>query len=43
MKPGEIAAGTVPVAPRLVGKAIPTTLISVVVFSALVAFADYAG
>ncbi len=40
---GDIAAGTVPVAPRLTGKAIRTTLISVVVFPALVAFADYAG
>ena len=43
---GDIAAETdpgAPVAPRLVGKAIGTTLISGVVFAALVAFADYAG
>jgi hypothetical protein len=32
-----------PVAPRLVGKAIGTTLISGVLFAVLVAFADYAG
>ena len=43
---GDIAAETdpgAPVAPRLVGKAIGTTLISGVLFAALVAFADYAG
>jgi predicted secreted protein len=43
---GDIAAGTdpgAPVAPRLVGKAIGTTLISGVVFAALAAFAAYSG
>ena len=40
---GDIGAGTDPGAPRLTGNAILTTLISVVVFAALVAFADYAG
>jgi predicted secreted protein len=43
---GDIAAETdpgAPVAPRLVGRAIGTTLISGVLFAALVAFPDYAG
>ncbi|MGC2223933.1 MAG: DUF1467 family protein [Methylocella sp.] len=43
---GDIAASTDPgaqVAPRLVGKAIWTTLISVAGLAARVAFADYAG
>jgi predicted secreted protein len=42
---GDIAPGTDPGAGRawLAGKAIWTTLIPVVVFAALVAFADYAG
>ncbi len=43
---GDFAAGTdpgAPVAPRLVGTAISTTLISVAVFAVLVAFADFAG
>lgn len=43
---GDIAAEAdpgAPVAPRLVGKAIWTTLLLGVVFAARVAFADYAG
>jgi predicted secreted protein len=43
---GDIAALTgpgAPLAPRLAGKAIWTTLILVVIFAALAAFADYAG
>jgi hypothetical protein len=39
---GEIAAAIDPGAPWLVGKAISTPLISVLVSAALVAFADYA-
>ncbi|HEY4846309.1 MAG TPA: DUF1467 family protein [Methylocella sp.] len=43
---GDIAARAdprAPVATRLVGKAIGTTLISVTVFAAVVALADFAG
>jgi hypothetical protein len=43
---GDIAPGTdpgAPVAPRLAGKVIWTTLIPAAVFATLVAFADYAG
>jgi predicted secreted protein len=42
---GEVVAGTdpgAPVAPRLLGKAIWTTVIAVIVFAALVVFAHYA-